>query len=108
MVNIGIVGYGYWGPNLVRNFSSVPNSKVQYVTDLRKERLEQVSRLYPSIATTTNVDDLLNYASLDAIVIATPVFLHFDLAKKALQKGKHVLIEKPMTASSAEIGRAHV
>jgi predicted dehydrogenase len=102
MVNIGIVGYGYWGPNLVRNFSSVPNSKVQYVTDLRKERLELVNRHYPSLLTTTNVDDLLNDASLDAIVIATPVFLHFDLAKKALQKGKHVLIEKPMTASSAE------
>jgi predicted dehydrogenase len=102
MIKIGIVGYGYWGPNLVRNFLSVNHSSVQYVVDLRKERLDQVKRHYPSVVTTTNADEPLNDPSIDAIVIATPVFSHFDLAKKALQKGKHVLIEKPMTASSSE------
>lgn len=102
MINIGIVGYGYWGPNLLRNFSSVPHSVVRYVADVRNERLQQVKRLYPAVTTTTNYDDLLNDSSLEAIVIATPVFLHYEMAKKALLKGKHVLLEKPMTASSAE------
>ena len=96
-VNIGIIGYGYWGPNLVRNFASLPNCKVKYVCDLRVERLETLTRNYPSIKVTPNPDDLFNDPDLDAVVIATPVFTHYELAKRALNEGKHVLLEKPMT-----------
>jgi len=100
MVNVGVIGYGYWGPNLVRNFMEVPGSTVAAVSDLREPRLAEVARRYPTIRTTRNADDLFNDASIDAIVIATPVFSHFDLAMKALQAGKHVLLEKPLTSTS--------
>lgn len=102
MVSIGVIGYGYWGPNLVRNFSSVKAAKVKYVADARIERLNVVNALYPSIVTTQRADDLFEDNSLDAVLIATPVFGHFELAKKALLAGKHVVIEKPMTATVSE------
>jgi predicted dehydrogenase len=101
-MKIGIIGFGYWGPNLLRNFYSIDGCTVEKVSDFRAERLKIVEKNYPTVKTTTNADDILSDPSIDAIVIATPVFSHFDLAKKALQNGKHVLIEKPMTASSAE------
>ena len=100
MVNVGVIGYGYWGPNLVRNFMEVPGSTVAAVSDLRDARLAEVSRRYPTIRTTRSADDLFNDASIDAIVVATPVFSHFDLALRALQAGKHVLVEKPLTSTS--------
>ncbi|MBN8704156.1 MAG: Gfo/Idh/MocA family oxidoreductase [Bacteroidetes bacterium] len=102
MLKVGIIGYGYWGPNLVRNFSSLGGCKVQSVADFRQERLALVAKSYPGISTTNNPDDLINSVDIDAVVIATPVFTHFALAKKALEAGKHVLLEKPMTASVAE------
>lgn len=102
MVNFGIIGYGYWGINLVRNFASLENGKVHMVADGRPERLAMLSKNYPSIQTTTNADELLSDKTVDAVVIATPVFSHFSLAKKALLAGKHVLLEKPMTSSVAE------
>jgi len=101
-MNIAIIGFGYWGPNLVRNFNSVQDCKVKYVCDFRKERLAIVNKQYPSIETTDNFDQVLDDSSVEAVVIATPVFTHFDLAKKALLKGKNVLIEKPMTSTSEE------
>jgi predicted dehydrogenase len=102
MSNIGIIGYGYWGPNLVRNFSQVNNCRVSMVSDFRAERLALVSKSYPSIKVTTNPDDILLSKEIDAVVIATPVFTHFELAKKALENGKHVLLEKPMTSTVKE------
>ena len=101
-VNIGIIGYGYWGPNLVRNFSTQKNGQVYAVADGRQERLELVNKLYPQVKTMSTADELLDNSEVHAVVIATPVFSHFDLAKKALLRGKHVLIEKPMTGSSDE------
>jgi predicted dehydrogenase len=101
-MDIAIVGFGYWGPNLVRNFNSVEGCKVKYVCDFREERLKVVSKQYPSVTVTSSFDEVLNDASVEAVVIATPVFTHFDLAKKALQKNKNVLIEKPMTSTSSE------
>lgn len=101
-INIGIIGYGYWGPNLVRNFSNQPNGRVYAVVDGRQERLELVKKSYPHVKTMTSSEALLDDENVHAIVIATPVFTHFELAQKALEKGKHVLIEKPMTASSLE------
>jgi predicted dehydrogenase len=102
MLNIGIIGYGYWGPNLVRNFSAQAGCKVKCVADGRSERLAIVNKMYPGIDTVLTADELINDTSIDAVVIATPVFTHFDLAKKALLNGKHVLLEKPMAASVSE------
>ncbi len=104
MAGIAIIGYGYWGPNLVRNFSAVAGSKVEWVVDLRTERLEVIKKQYPNIRTTANINDALNDPAVNAVVIATPVQYHYPMAKLALEHGKHVLIEKPMTQSSAEAG----
>lgn len=101
MINCAIIGYGYWGPNLVRNFSSTPNASVKLVADLRSERLQLVKKNYPNIDVTNDMDSIWNNSEIDAVIIATPVFTHFDLAKKALNSGKHVLLEKPMTDTVA-------
>lgn len=101
MINCAIIGYGYWGPNLVRNFTSAPNASVHTVVDLRPERLALVSRTYPSIHVTADIDSLWTNNEVDAVIIATPVFTHFELAKRALLAGKHVLLEKPMTDTVA-------
>jgi predicted dehydrogenase len=101
MINCAIIGYGYWGPNLVRNFGATPNTAVHTVADLRAERLAIVSRTYPNIRVTSDIDSIWTNGEIDAVIIATPVFTHFDLAKKALLAGKHVLLEKPMTDTVA-------
>lgn len=101
-MRVAIVGLGYWGPNLVRNFSSVKGVDVAYVCDFRQERLNMIQQQYPRVSCTSRFEDLMDDATLDAVVIATPVFTHFDLAKKALLSGKNVLIEKPMTSTAAE------
>ena len=85
MINIAIIGYGYWGPNLVRNFSSTANCNLHTVVDFRAERLVVAKRNHPSVHTSNNTDDVFNNNEIDAIVIATPVFTHFELAKKALK-----------------------
>ena len=81
-IKIGIIGYGYWGPNLVRNFAAQDKGVVHTVSDFRKERLALVTKNYPSVETTTNADDIINSKEIDAVVIATPVFTHFALAKR--------------------------
>jgi len=101
-MNIGIIGYGYWGPNLLRNFALIKDCQVLSVADFRKERLDLVSRAYPSLSVTNNPNEILSSSKIDAVVIATPISTHYDLAKKALECGKHVLIEKPMTSNSQE------
>lgn len=98
-MNIGIIGIGYWGPNLVRNFYNNSKCKKLKVSDLRRGRLEYIKNLFPGVNLTTNTNKLLEDSELDAIVIATPVTSHRDLAVKALKKGKHVFIEKPLTDS---------
>ena len=100
MIRIGVIGYGYWGPNLVRNFMAAPDSAVTRVCDLRKERLSTLSKLYPGLKTCSDSADLINDPQIDAVVIATPVSSHFELAMSALQAGKHVLVEKPLAARS--------
>jgi predicted dehydrogenase len=102
MINVAIIGYGYWGPNLVRNFNAVEGCNVKWVSDLRQPRLDLITKQYPNINTTTNVDDIFNDAEVDAVIVATPVHQHFPLGLKALNAGKHVLIEKPMTQSVEE------
>jgi len=105
MITIGLIGYGYWGPNLARNFNSNPDMELAVICDFSADRLEKAGKLYPQVKLTKDVDDLFNDAKLDAIAIATPVSTHFDLAHKALSNDKHVWIEKPMT-EKVEQGRA--
>jgi len=102
MIRIAQIGYGYWGPNLLRNFMSLGNAQVEILIDSQKDRLAQAVSQFPSLKTSTSVEDAFNNTSVDAVVIATPVFTHYDLAKQALLAGKHVLLEKPMTATVAQ------
>jgi predicted dehydrogenase len=104
MINIGVIGYGYWGPNLVRNFSETPGLNVASVSDLDPAKLELVRKRH-ACSTTTNFRDLLDDTSIDAIAIATPVSTHYDLAMAALKAGKHVWLEKPMTETSEQARR---
>ncbi|HRX05775.1 MAG TPA: Gfo/Idh/MocA family oxidoreductase [Kiritimatiellia bacterium] len=104
MINIGVIGYGYWGPNLVRNFLECGAAEVKAVSDLRADRLKQVAGRYPAVKTTADHRELLADPGVDAVAIATPVSSHYDLALQALQAGKHVLVEKPFTAT-VEQGR---
>ena len=101
-VGIGVIGYGYWGPNLVRNFSEAASSRVVAVSDLREHRLAEIHSRYPTIKTTTAHRDLIDDPAVDAVVVATPVSSHFDLAMEALLAGKHVLVEKPLASSARE------
>lgn len=102
MVKLGVIGYGYWGPNLVRNFFSTPSCTVKTVVDLRTERLTELKKQFPSINVTTKIEKVLNDSEINAIVIATPVSSHFRLGEKVLNAGKHLLLEKPMTTSLSE------
>lgn len=102
MKRIGVVGCGYWGPNIIRNFNSLKDCRVKTVCDLNETRLAHIKSLYHDVETTTNYDQLVNDSEIDAIAIATPVHTHFPLASLSLGAGKHTLIEKPMAASVAE------
>jgi predicted dehydrogenase len=102
MLNIAVVGCGYWGPNLLRNFYSIQDIKVKKVCDIDLNRLSHINKLYNDIETTTDFLEIINDKEINAVAIATPVHLHFELAKKCLESGKHVLIEKPMASSSGQ------
>ncbi len=102
MINIGICGYGYWGPNLVRNFAETPGANIAAVADLDPKKLEVVKRRFPAVKTTTRFQDLLVDPAIDAIAIATPVSTHFELGMAALKAGKHLWLEKPMTETSLQ------
>jgi predicted dehydrogenase len=99
---VGVVGCGYWGPNLVRNFKALSNCNLRAMCDVNEARLKHLRSLYPDVGVMTDFEYLLNGAGVDAVVIATPVKHHFPLAKASLLAGKHALIEKPMASSSAE------
>jgi predicted dehydrogenase len=105
MVRIGVVGYGYWGPNLVRNFAETPGCELVAVADLDTGKLATVKRRFPTVRTTTNFNDLLADASIDAIAVATPVNTHYELGMAALRAGKHLWMEKPMTESFEQAQR---
>lgn len=102
MINIGIIGYGYWGPNLVRNFSETPGARVAAVSDLDPKKLELVERRYPGVKTTTQFQELLQDPEIDAVAVATPVSTHFELGMAVLKAGKHLWVEKPMTETSLQ------
>lgn len=102
MVNVGVIGYGYWGPNLARNFAEVPGAQLVGVSDLNPDRLALVQARYPAVKTSVDHHDLFADPAIDAIAIATPVSTHFELAIQALRAGKHVLVEKPLAATSEQ------
>lgn len=102
MIKIGVIGYGYWGPNLVRNFAETPGLTVACVADLDPKKLEIVQKRYPGVKTTTNFEEMINNPSIDAIAVATPVSTHFKLGMAALKAGKHLWLEKPMTETSLQ------
>ena len=101
-VTVGVIGCGYWGPLLVRNFKSLPDCLLKAVCDVNAERLKHIHALYPEIEGIPQTQQLLNGTDVDAVVIATPVKHHYSLAKASLLAGKHTFIEKPMASSSAE------
>ena len=101
-MRIGVIGYGYWGPNLVRNFAETPDAEVVAVADVKQDRLDLVRRRHPALEATNDVRRVIRDPRIDAVAIATPVSMHFPLAMEALECGKHVIIEKPMTATSEE------
>lgn len=105
MIGIAVVGYGYWGPNLVRNISETPRANLVCVCDLSCARLAAVQSRYPAVKTTDDFEEVLRDPRVEAIAIATPVSSHFKLAMKALMAGKHVFVEKPMAATAEEASR---
>jgi predicted dehydrogenase len=102
MLDVAVIGYGYWGPNLVRNFQEIDGARVALCCDLDTTRLAKVSAKYPSINTTTSYDQVLKDPKIAAVAIATPVATHYEFARKALEAGKHVLVEKPLATSVSE------
>jgi|SRR5947209_5660759 len=102
MTTVGVIGCGYWGPNLLRNFSEQENARLRWMCDVDSKRLETLARRYPATKVSTDYHQLLADAELDAVVIATPVSTHFNFARDALLAGKHVLVEKPFTTNVRE------
>jgi predicted dehydrogenase len=100
-LDVGVVGVGYWGPKLVRNLHEIPGISLRWVIDRDEHRLQRIGQQYPAVRTSTEFEDLLR-SNVDAVVIATPIRTHHAIAKAALLSGKHVMIEKPLAASSAE------
>src|SRR6266446_4247054 len=101
-IKVGVVGCGYWGPNLVRNFRSLPDCSLKMMCDISEERLAHLRSLYPEVKGEMDFAHMINGAGLDAVVVATSVKMHFPMAKASLLAGKHTLIEKPMASSSTE------
>ncbi len=102
MIRIAVIGFGYWGPNIVRNLSLVTNASVSWVCDINPKTLASVSRIYPTIRTTNHIEDVLSDTKTHAVIIVTPPSSHFALAQQALKANKHVLLEKPMTSSASD------
>jgi predicted dehydrogenase len=102
MIRMGVLGFGYWGPNIVRNFHAHEQSEVVLVCDKNPSAGHRLRKEYPSIPFTTNENDVLDSPKVDAVAVVTPVATHYPLTKRALQNGKHVFVEKPFTRSTAE------
>jgi len=102
MIKVGIVGYGYWGPNVARNFNHAGVSEVVAITDMRTDCLQRAQQAFPSAKTTKDAQEVLQSPDIDVIAVVTPVWTHYELAKTALQHGKHVFVEKPFTAKTEQ------
>lgn len=102
VVRVGVIGYGYWGPNIVRNFQALKTAEVAAVCDRSPAALGRAGRAYPGLHLTTEFPDVLRSSEIDAVAVVTPVWTHYELAKAALENGKHVFVEKPFTSSSRQ------
>src|SRR3954451_24973345 len=102
LTNIGVIGCGYWGPNLLRNFAENEAAQLRWICDLDEQRLQSMSRRYPMAQTTTDFRAVVNDVAVDAVAVVTPVATHFAIASELLQAGKHVLLEKPLAATVRE------
>src|ERR671923_1238292 len=98
MIRVGVIGYGYWGPNIVRNFHRTSGCRVEMVCDKSAKMLDRLAQAYPEIKGTTNCAEIVSSPDIDAVAVVTPVWTHYELAKKALENGKHVFVEKPFTS----------
>ena len=104
-IRIGVIGYGYWGPNIVRNLQSLEGARVAVVCDRDAKALKRARQAFPNLQTTSEASEVLTSPEIDAVAVITPVWTHFELAKKALENGKHVFVEKPFTCASAQAER---
>ena len=102
MLNLGVIGYGYWGPNVARNFYSCKGAKLVSICDLKEDRLRLAQSTYPFIKGYSNPKDLIKSDDIQAVAVVTPVFTHYELAKAALENGKHVFVEKPFTSNARQ------
>jgi predicted dehydrogenase len=101
-MNFGVIGYGYWGPNIVRNLTSVEDSRVLTIAEMNPSARRRAQSAYPTISVTSDARDVISSLKIDAVAIVTPVWTHYDLAKAALENGKHVFVEKPFTSNAAQ------
>jgi len=101
-VNFGVIGYGYWGPNIVRNLASLEGSQVAAIADLSATARARAQKAYPAIRVTADPMEMIRSTKIDAIAVVSPVWTHFELAKAALENGKHVFVEKPFTSNAAQ------
>src|SRR5665213_545198 len=102
MISIGVIGCGHWGPNHIRIFSQLADSRVLMCADLDEKRLVSIKTLFPEILTTKDYREILNSPTIDAVVVAVPTNYHFKITQEALKAGKHVLCEKPLAMLAAE------
>ncbi|HMP81276.1 MAG TPA: Gfo/Idh/MocA family oxidoreductase [Verrucomicrobiota bacterium] len=101
-IKVGVVGCGYWGPNLIRNMRQQPDCQVTLICDANEQRLKHMSKLHPGVPTSTRFEDVINDREINAVVVATPVRFHYSMAKACLMAGKHVFVEKPIARTAAE------
>lgn len=102
MIRVGVIGYGYWGPNIVRNLHGLESTRVEMVCDKSPKALARVRKAYPGVRTASDPAEVLHSSEIDAVAVITPVWTHYELAKMALENGKHVFIEKPFTSNSKQ------
>src|SRR5690242_20684351 len=102
MIRVGIIGYGYWGPRIARNFHGIDNCEVSVICDKSPDTLRRAKQAHPGAAVTSDVSDVICSPHIDAVAVITPVWTHFELAKSALEQGKHVFVEKPFTSTAAQ------
>ncbi len=102
MIRVGVIGYGYWGPNIVRNLHGLDSTRVEMVCDSSPAALARVRKAYPGVRAVSDAMEILRSPDIDAVAVITPVWTHYELAKTALENGKHVFIEKPFTSNSKQ------
>src|SRR5215468_2562071 len=102
MIRIGIIGYGYWGPRIARNFQGIPDCELAVICDKNPDMLRRAGQAFPGVSVTSDLKDVLGSPCIDAVCVITPVWTHFELAKAALENGKHVFVEKPFTSTVAQ------